>query len=198
MKRTGGRPRQYDPKVALNRAISVFANKGFAGASLDELSEAMEMKRPSLYLAFGDKEALYRGALAHFVQQMRESMNTLVVAEPDLRKALKNFYSASLDVYFAESPAHGCFLFCTAPVEAIAHPEIQSDMKDILREVDQLLAGKFREAQASGQYPPEGNAVEAGRMTQAILHSLAIRARAGETRTALNRMAAHAVRVICD
>ena len=196
-KRSRGRPRQYDPDQVLESAITVFSAKGYTGTSLDDLARAMGMNRPSLYLAFGDKESLYRQALSHFVQHLRATVGRVVIAEPNLQQALRNFYAGGLDVYFANTPPLGCFMFCTAPVEALVHPEIQQDMKRLLEELDTLLEEKFRQAQQDGQYPADGDAKSAAKVAQAVLQSLAIRARAGESRAALDKMAAHAVKVLC-
>ena len=54
-----GRPRAYEPEVALARALDVFWKEGFAATSLDDLSAATGMNRPSLYGAFGDKRELF-------------------------------------------------------------------------------------------------------------------------------------------
>jgi AcrR family transcriptional regulator len=61
-----GRPRSYDPDTALDRAAELFWNNGFDETTLDDLSAAMGMRRPSIYLAFGDKEALFLRALERF------------------------------------------------------------------------------------------------------------------------------------
>ena len=58
-----GRPRAYDPDAALKAARDVFWVKGYAATSLDDIAEATGMNRPSLYAAFGDKEAIYLAAL---------------------------------------------------------------------------------------------------------------------------------------
>ena len=197
LKPSRGRPRQYDPEQVLDSAIAVFSTKGYTGTSLDDLASAMGMNRPSLYLAFGDKESLYRQALARFVQHLQAEIGRVVIAEPNLQQALRNFYAGGLDVYFANNPPLGCFMFCTAPVEALVHPEIQQDMRAVLEEVDQILEEKFQQAQQDGQYPAEGDAKSAAKVAQAVLHSLAIRARAGESRAVLDKMTAHAVKVLC-
>src|SRR6202035_971093 len=61
-----GRPRAYDPEVALDSAAQIFWEHGFDDATLDDLSTAMGMGRPSIYNAFGDKEALFLRALERF------------------------------------------------------------------------------------------------------------------------------------
>ena len=63
-----GRPREYDPELALAKARDTFWRAGYAATSLDELSDAMDMNRPSLYAAFGDKETLFLRALEGYVQ----------------------------------------------------------------------------------------------------------------------------------
>src|SRR5215216_7558256 len=63
-----GRPRDFDVDEALDRALRVFWRKGYEGASLPELTRAMGINRPSLYAAFGNKEALFRKALDRYAE----------------------------------------------------------------------------------------------------------------------------------
>ena len=65
-----GRPRSYDPDQALDAAIDVFWTHGYDAATLDQLSQAMGMGRPSLYGAFGDKQALFERAVRRFGERM--------------------------------------------------------------------------------------------------------------------------------
>src|ERR1700747_2087986 len=65
-KATVGRPRAFDVQHALDQALKVFWRKGYEGASLPDLTRAMGINRPSLYAAFGNKEALFRKALARY------------------------------------------------------------------------------------------------------------------------------------
>src|SRR5258708_12946004 len=62
-----GRPRAFDPDAALERAMHVFWAKGYEGASLSDLTQAMRINRPSLYAAFGNKEQLFRKVLDRYV-----------------------------------------------------------------------------------------------------------------------------------
>ena len=92
MKRPRGRPRQYDEEHALQAAGQIFWTKGFNATSLDDLSSAMDMNRPSIYRAFGDKEAVYRKALMQFCQSMEAAFEQTMLGENDIRKALAAFY----------------------------------------------------------------------------------------------------------
>src|ERR1700738_1402218 len=61
-----GRPRGFDADRALDRALAVFWRNGYEGASLPALTKAMGINRPSLYAAFGNKEALFRKAVERY------------------------------------------------------------------------------------------------------------------------------------
>ena len=195
-KRPRGRPREFDADRALDSAMRVFWAQGFAGTSLDHLAEAMRMNRPSIANAFGDKEDVYRLTLARFVDKMKAGAGATLANEPDLRKALLAFYDAALEVYCASRGTPGCFVFCTAPVETRAHPNVQRALGQIVAELDGLLATRFAQAQRDGDFPKGADVDAVGRLAQAVLHSLAIRARAGEPRAKLHAMAERAVRML--
>jgi AcrR family transcriptional regulator len=58
-----GRPREFDRKAALEAAMLLFWRKGFAATSMNDLCDVMGVRSPSLYAAFGSKEALYFEAI---------------------------------------------------------------------------------------------------------------------------------------
>ncbi|MEQ8234577.1 MAG: TetR/AcrR family transcriptional regulator [Gammaproteobacteria bacterium] len=191
-----GRPRQFDADTVLEQAVGVFSARGFSATSLDDLAHATGLNRPSLYNAFGDKEALYLQALGHFVARLRRTLEEAVMAEPDLATALGNLYRGALDAYFAVDPAPGCFVFCTAPVEALAHPAVRELTLALVNELDRLLGERFASAKEAGQLPPGLDPVQTAKLAQAALHTLAIRARAGESRASLQRFATHTVALL--
>lgn len=183
-----GRPRQYDPDAALEAALHRFWARGFTATSLDDLAAATGMNRPSLYAAFGDKEALYRRALARFAAGVRAEV-AHALAAPRLADALAAFYRGALDVYCAADPPLGCFVLCTAAVEAPAHPEVRADLAAVIDEIDAVLARRFEAARRAGELPAEAEPRTLARLAQAVLHSLALRARAGASRASLARIA---------
>src|SRR6188474_2575514 len=65
-RQTLGRPRAFDREEALELALDVFWRKGYEGASVSDLTEAMGINPPSLYAAFGNKEGLFRKALDRY------------------------------------------------------------------------------------------------------------------------------------
>ncbi len=184
-----GRPKKYDAVEAIKAAGSVFWLKGYSGTSLDDLSVAMGMNRPSIYRAFGDKEAIYRQALAQFGEQMDQSFQEEILEEEDISLGFRNFYRAALDLYSSNDMAGGCMLWCTAPSAAIIHPEVQADLLSVINHLDGLIYAKIKKAIKQDQLNREVDARTLSKLLQALLHSLAIRVRSGEPKKALQKLA---------
>src|SRR5436309_16099350 len=100
-----GRPRSYDPDRALAQATAAFWDAGYAATSLDDLSAATGMNRPSLYGAFGDKKALYYATLERYRAAARAAVAKALDPNQTLRRALGRFYDAALAIYL--SGEHG-------------------------------------------------------------------------------------------
>jgi len=115
--RPRGRPRAYDPEEALARARDTFWRNGYTGTSLDDLSAATGMNRPSLYGAFGDKHALYLQTMDRYVEAGRSAMDRALQGELPLRDALMRVFDGALGWYLpAHDAARGCLLIGTAAV----------------------------------------------------------------------------------
>lgn len=193
MTRPKGRPRLYDTDRALNAALELFWERGYANTSLDDLARAMDMSRPSIYNAFGDKQQIYRLALARFCEGLDAALTSTLHATEDLPSALRRFFSAALDVYYGENPPRGCFVMCTAPVEALLQTDVRDDLRAVLRRIDRALEQRLLAARDDRQLPAEHDCRQSARLLQAVLHSAALRARAGEPRAAVRAMAFYAV-----
>jgi AcrR family transcriptional regulator len=197
--RKRGRPRAYDPDAALARARDVFWEGGFTGSSLDALSAATAMNRPSLYGAFGDKEALYLRTLERYRDESLVAIRQALDPGRSLREGLGILYAAALSTYLDErAGARGCFLIGTAAVEAVLHPAVRAVLHGSLTAFEQELEERFRLARDRGEICAAADATALARLASAVLHSLAVRARAGESRAVLEAIAESGVRMICD
>lgn len=191
-----GRPKQYNADLALQAAGSVFWAKGYNGTSLDDLADAMEMNRPSIYRAFGDKKEIYRLALAQFAMQMEAAFNQTILHEKDFRKGLKGFYKKALEIYSTNGVALGCMVWCTAPAAAIDHPDVQSDLLNAIKQVDKQILKQVEQAIVQGQLQEGIDAKSLAKILQALLHSISIRARAGESMLSLRKFIDSAVQML--
>ena len=193
-----GRPRAYEPDVALGKALDLFRKGGFAATSLDDLSAATGMNRPSLYGAFGDKRELYIKSYARYRTDARAAMIEIFRGEMPIRERLKCVYAAALDIYVADtSDPKGCFTVMTAASEAVADPEIRAMVLDGFAELDKAFASSFRRAKEKGELPPSADPVVLAQLASATIHTIAIRARARVPRKELEAIVKGAIGVMC-
>jgi TetR/AcrR family transcriptional regulator, copper-responsive repressor len=193
-----GRPRAYDPDTALAQAMAVFWAAGYAGTSLDDITAGTGMNRPSLYGAFGDKRALYLHTLERYRSLGRAGLSDALVRDRPLREALRRVYDAALSLYYSgESGARGCFLIGTALTEAVGDPEVRTTLCDALHEIDAAFEARIRYARDHGELSRDADPPMLARLASAVLHTLAIRSRAGEPRKSLEAMLDPALDLIC-
>jgi len=193
-----GRPRAYEPEIALGKALDLFRKDGFAATSLDDLSAATGMNRPSLYGAFGDKRELYIKSYVRYRADARAAMIDIFRGEVPVRERLTRIYAAALDIYLSgESGPRGCFTVMTAASEAAADPEIRAMVLEGFSELDKAFASCFRRAKEKGELPPSADPVVLAQLASATIHTIAIRSRAGVPRKELETIVKGAIAVMC-
>ena len=193
-----GRPRAYQPEIALGKALDLFRKDGFAATSLDDLSVATGMNRPSLYGAFGDKRELYIKSYARYRADARAAMQEIFRDEMPIRKRLARIYAVALDIYLSgEAGPRGCFTVMTAGSEAVADPEIRAMVLEGLSELDKAFAACFRLAREKGELPASADPVVLAQLASATIHTIAIRARARVPRKELQAIVDGAIDVMC-
>ena len=193
-----GRPRAYEPEVALAKALDLFRKDGFAGTSLDDLSAATGMNRPSLYGAFGDKRALYIKTYERYRSDARAAMQEAFKGDLPLRKRLQRIYAIALDIYLSgEEGPRGCFTVMTAASEAVADPDIRAMVLSGFHELDKAFAICFRRARETGELRPSADPDVLAQMASATIHTIAIRARARTPRKDLEAIVRGAIDLMC-
>jgi AcrR family transcriptional regulator len=192
-----GRPRAYQPDIALGKALDLFRKDGFAATSLDDLSAATGMNRPSLYGAFGDKRELYIKSYARYRADARAVMVDIFKGELPIRKRLERIYAAALDIYLSgEAGPRGCFTVMTAASEAVSDPDIRAMVLEGFSEFDKAFAGCFRIAREKGELSKAADPVVLAQLASATIHTIAIRARARVPRKELEAIVKGAIDVM--
>ncbi|MGY3618554.1 TetR/AcrR family transcriptional regulator [Bradyrhizobium sp. USDA 10063] len=192
-----GRPRAYEPDVALGKALDLFRKRGFAATSLDDLSAATGMNRPSLYGAFGDKRELYIKSYQRYRDDARAAMIDIFREELPIRERLTRIYAVALDIYLAGDSPRGCFTVVTAASDAVADPEIRALALDGFVELDKGFAACFRRGKEKGELSPTADVTALAQLASATLHTIALRARARVSRKELEALVNGAIDVMC-
>ncbi|MDV3128023.1 TetR/AcrR family transcriptional regulator [Mycobacterium sp. 21AC1] len=193
--RRRGRPRAYNPEVALRDARDVFWRNGYAATSLDDLATGMGMNRPSIYAAFGDKRALYLRAVAEYAGVGQKTLTDALAAPSPLRNGLYDLFRGARDFYLADD-ARGCFLLGTAVTEANRDPEVAAIIEATFAAFTAAFTARFERAAHQGELADHPPAVLA-QIATAALNNLAVRTRSGASSEVLDALIDAAVEVIC-
>jgi AcrR family transcriptional regulator len=185
-----GRPRSFDANVALDRAAELFWARGYTATSLDELSAAMSMGRPSIYNAFGDKQELFLRALERFRDTTASAPLQALEREELIGPAVDAFFGEVVAYTTADRGHRGCLLGSVAISSDL--PAVQRFLRTNLTATEAKIAKRLAAAVAAGELPGDYSA-EAGarRMVNSML-ALGTRARLGTSRRELLVDAAHA------
>src|SRR3954453_4666106 len=193
-----GRPRAYDTQVALKQATETFWKTGYSGTSLDSIAAATGMNPPSLYAAFRNKPAIYLEAPPRYWEISLAATREALAEDRPLGESLMLAYEAALSIYFSgKRGARGCFVIGTAVTEASEDAAIRNSVAAGLRTIDADFEARFRKAHESGELKQDADPAALAVLASATMHSIALRARAGASRSELREMARKAVRVIC-
>lgn len=193
-----GRPRGFEPEIALSKAIDAFREGGFAATSLDDLSEAMGINRPSLYGTFGDKRELFLKAYQRYRQDMNAAFAVAFVPGLSLRQTFEKVYAVAIDIYVSgKNGPRGCFTVMTATSEAMADPEIRTLVQNAFSNGYRTLKNRLELAVAEGDLPANANIPVLAQIGAGAFDTLAIKARARVPRAELEAIAANTVDLIC-
>jgi AcrR family transcriptional regulator len=188
MTRERGRPRTFDVDEALDRAVEVFWKHGFQDASLHELTEAMGLSKPSLYAAFGDKEALYLKTLARYVARLVERHAAALNDEPDGRRAVDAFLRSLADMLADPALPGGCFIINgTADCGGSTIPaSVELALREALQGSETMVLTRLQRAQAEGDLPAHARPEALAALFASIIAGLAVLAKSGAPRAKLD------------
>lgn len=181
-----GRPRAFHEDKALDAAMRVFWEKGYEGASLDDLTAAMGINRSSLYSSFGDKEQLFKRAIAHYaegpVSYVGESLRHQTargVVEALLRGTLA----------LLSDPTHppGCLsiqggLACGSGAESV-----KQSLIDWRKNAEALIEKRMKQARKEGDLPQDVNPKDLARYVYIVMTGLSVQAANGATKSEMTR-----------
>jgi AcrR family transcriptional regulator len=187
-----GRPRGFDRDAALEAAMLLFWRKGFAAASMNDLCDAMEIRSPSLYAAFGSKEALYLEAIEHYVQTVGPPVwDNLDGASA--RTSVENMLLAGTET-LPESRAAppGCMAMLSAVGDEWP-PTIVDVVRKVRLEVLGRLRSRLETAIAEGELPASTDTDGLSRFYLGVFQGMAVQAQDGATRAELKGMAVAAM-----
>ncbi|WP_423141533.1 TetR/AcrR family transcriptional regulator [Parablastomonas sp. CN1-191] len=185
---TRGRPREFDVDEALAAALRVFWTKGYEAASLTDLTDAMGITRPSLYAAFGNKEALFLHALDLYEREKMAYVGAALDA-PSARGVVRNMLAGAIANFTAEDECRGCMGVIASVACKAVEPSISTHVAARAESARLAIVARMQKAIDDGDFtvPVEADAIT--RYLSTVMQGLSIQAQNGATRAELEQVA---------
>lgn len=173
-----GRPREFDVDDALERAMRVFWERGYEGASLVDLTSAMGITKTSMYAAYGNKEQLFRRAVERYAEGPARYA-TRALEEPTARAVAEAFLRGAVDTTTSPDAPAGCL----SVQGALASGESGRGARELLAgwraDTGRRLEERFARAVAEGDLPPDADPGRLARLVMTVAFGIAVQAAGG-------------------
>jgi AcrR family transcriptional regulator len=182
--RPRGRPRAFDLDRVLDAAMRVFWRQGYEGTSLSDLTAATGLKSPSLYAAFGDKEALFRKVLDRYSEGPAAYLQAAMDA-PTAYATIERLLFGAIDLLTAPENPSICLiaqgtLFCGEQTDPIRREVIARRQRG-----EAGLRARLERAVAAGELPPDTDVAALARYYATVTRGVGITALTGASREEL-------------
>ena len=188
-----GRPRSFDRDAALARAMEVFWVKGYEGAAISDLTAAMGIGSPSLYAAFGSKEALFAEAVELYGRTEGPEIWDPIQQAPTAREAFAAYLSATARAFSRPGKPPGCMVVLSALHAGNASASVCEALRRNRGESQQGLKARLDQAVASGEIPPGVDTAAVAAFYITVQQGMSIQARDGASYEALKKVADNAM-----
>lgn len=188
-----GRPRSFDRAHALRRAMEVFWKHGYEGASITDLTTAMGINSPSLYAAFGCKEALFREAVAYYNETEGVDAAKALRELPTAKEAVAGFLRQNVIAYTDPEKPTGCMIVLTATTYTEQSQAVHAHLADWRIATEHDFRTRIEKGITDGDVPAGTDAETIAAFYSAVNQGMAIQARDGADRSKLSAVAEAAI-----
>lgn len=190
-----GRHREFDVDKALDAALCVFWRKGYEGTSYVDLTEAAGVERPALYAAFGNKEALFRQALARYNERFL-SYIPQALALPSAREVAAHILYKAVELNTLFDDQRGCLGVNGVLAGSDSAEPVRQALIEFRAQGEAQLRERFEQARAEGDLPPSSRPEALAAFIMAVMHGIAVQAKAGFSREMLQAVAEQALAAV--
>ena len=180
-----GRPRAFDRELALKRAMEVFWSKGYDNTSMTDLTVAMGINSPSLYAAFGSKEALFQEAVTLYGKVEGTDIWDAITGAPTAKEAISGFLHATAVAFTQPGKPAGCMVVLGALHASDSNGGVCDTLRRIRGENVATLRERLDEAVGAGELPTGLDTNAAATFYVTVQQGMSIQARDGANRETL-------------
>lgn len=191
-----GRPRTFDRDEALKKAMHVFWEKGYEGTTMADIIESIGMKAPSIYAAFGNKDAIFKEVVTQYLPIVVNGQLGALNATQDIREAVANTLQECVRLFTGKDNPRTC-LIMTAAINASPENQQHVDSLKMLRsDYKKAWKARFTQAQKDGQLNDSQSPEVLAEYFVTVIHGMAMRAKDGATREQLSNTIKLAIKIL--
>ncbi|MCX5192560.1 TetR/AcrR family transcriptional regulator [Streptomyces sp. NBC_00249] len=183
-----GRPKQFDPDVAVEQAMQVFWRQGYAATTPQDLVDALGIGKGSLYNTFGSKHALFERALCRYRDTQALALVELIDAGGPVKERVRGMLLMLAEMDLADPDRRGCLAINTA-AELAGTDAVAADLvRRMLDRTEEAFRALIEEGQRAGEIAPGRDAAALASMLLGTLVGLRLLARVAEGPERLSRV----------
>jgi AcrR family transcriptional regulator len=182
-----GRPRKFDMEQALDTALKLFWRHGYEGASVALLARAIGVNVPSLYAAFGNKEALFLKAVERY-STVNGGFYHEALNKKTAREVARHILDHEVKLVTLPDAPDGCLMVQGALVTSPNSENIQKMMSGMRRTAEKWMADRFKRAKQEGDLPPDADPAALAGYLMTLNSGLAVQAKSGAGRKELKKV----------
>jgi AcrR family transcriptional regulator len=190
-----GRPRSFDADQVLDKALEVFWQKGYEGASLPDLTQAMGINKPSLYAAFGNKEQLFLKAVERY-ENRPDAFFYPSLQQPTAYQVIERMLLGAAAAACNPDHPKGCVLVQSALSCSDDAMRVKQALSERRQAGAQLLADRLQQAQRDGDLPASTDANALARFVITVLQGISVQSSSGATADELLAVAKTALQAV--
>jgi TetR/AcrR family transcriptional regulator, copper-responsive repressor len=183
---TRGRPRQFDRDAALDAAMRLFWDRGYAGTSMSDLLAAMNINAPSLYAAFGDKKALFESSVEHYQVLHGAFAVRALAGGGTARQSIEKLMRDAAKTYTDPALPHGCMVVCSGINCSEDDNAIKQSLQERRKQSALMIKKRIERGVADGDVPTNCDVGALANYIATVFQGLSIQARDGASRKALD------------
>lgn len=191
---SAGRPRTFDRKQALIKAMHVFWEKGYEGTTMADLIASIGMKAPSIYAAFGNKDAMFKEVIQCYLPIVTKGQLSALNSSPEIYQAVENSLKECVSLFTGANNPHTCLIMTAAINAAPEHAEHIEVLKDLRKEYNAAWTKRFEKAKADQQLVAEADPASLAEYFTTLIQGMALKAKDGANTDSLKNISALALK----
>ncbi|MCU1322992.1 MAG: TetR family transcriptional regulator [Acidobacteriaceae bacterium] len=188
-----GRPRGFDTTAALDAAMRVFWEKGYEGATLTDLTDAMRINRSSMWAAFGNKEELFKKAFGRYIHTYQGYMRE-ALEKPTIQEVIESSLRSTVDFLSTPGYPKGCLSVHGALAVGDEAEPVKQWLIQGRKDGEALARKRFEKAKKSGELGVDVDPAALTRYVMALIQGLGVQGVSGATKAELTKVVDTALR----